>query len=207
MTPAIQRVLSELGVTHAGEVAVADIVFAPAFRDACVANACGKYGTNWACPPGIGEASDLIARAQKFTRGLVLQTVWPLQDAFDFDGMMAGAEKHNALFRKAVARVIPLLEPQRTAALPCAARAAVGRQSLAAERIEDRSRHLALSAGACSICKTCTFPRGEPCRLPEQAMSSLEAYCIDVTALIDTAGLSYTNGPDTVSYVGLLLYG
>jgi predicted metal-binding protein len=199
MTETVRQALTELGVTHTGEVGVADIVFNPAFRDACVANSCGKYGTNWACPPGVGEPADLIARARRFARGLVLQTVWPLQDAFDFDGMMAGAEKHNALFRNAVARVAPLLEPQG-AARPRAVRPEAG-------RTENRPRHLALSAGACSICGTCAFPRGQPCLHPAQALSSLEAYCIDVAALIDTAGLSYVNGPNTVSYVGLLLYG
>jgi predicted metal-binding protein len=178
MNANIQALLSELGMTHTGEVAVADIVFNTAFRDACVANACGKYGTNWTCPPAVGEPADLIARAQKFTRGLVLQTVWPLEDVFDFDGMMAGYKNHNALFRKAAARVVPLLASGPT---------------------------LALSAGACAICETCTFPRGEPCRLPQQALPPLESYCIDVAALIDAAGLAYTNGPNTVSYVGLIL--
>ena len=65
---------------------------------------------------------------------------------------------------------------------------------------------LALSAGACSACDACTYPSGQPCRQPHKAMASLESYGIDVAALIERAGLSYTNGPDTVSYVGVLLY-
>ncbi|MDR2849652.1 MAG: DUF2284 domain-containing protein [Verrucomicrobiota bacterium] len=179
MTAELQRLLAELGATHVGEVAVADIVFNPVFLDACVANQCRKYGTNWACPPGVGAPAGLIARARRFTRGLVVQTVWPLEDMFDYDGMMAGREKHNAVFRRAVPRAAPLLTSGPV---------------------------LALSAGACAVCAACTFPSGEPCRFPEKAMSSLEAYCIDVTALIDAAGLAYSNGPDTVSYVGLLLF-
>lgn len=175
----VQSALHELGVTRFGEVAVADIVFNSAFRDACAANQCGKYGTNWACPPGVGAPAELEARARCFTHGLVIQTVWPIEDAFDFDGMMAGAAQHNALFRRAVARVSPML---------------------------DVSEILPLSAGACGVCDPCTYPSGEPCRFPERAMASLEAYGIDVAALIDRAGLCYTNGPDTVSYVGLILY-
>jgi predicted metal-binding protein len=66
---------------------------------------------------------------------------------------------------------------------------------------------LALSAGACSICETCTYPDGEPCRLPEKAMASLESYGIDVAQLIASSGLSYNNGPNTVSYVGVILFG
>lgn len=173
----IQRALGGLGVVHIGEVTVSDIVFNPAFRAACTANQCGKYNTNWACPPGAGEVSALIARARRYARGLVIQSVWPLSDAFDFDGMMAGETQHNTLFRQAVA-----LARTRASGL------------------------LALSAGACSLCETCTFPHGEPCRLPDQAIASLEAYCIDVTALVDTAGLAYNHGPNTVAYVGLILF-
>lgn len=175
-----QAALIELGVTRFGWVPVSDVVFSEAFRAACESNQCGKYGTNWSCPPGVGDPAALIARARRFQQGLVIQTVWPLEDMFDFDGMMAGGEKHNALFRKAVARVTPLLSAAET---------------------------LALSAGACTVCETCTYLSGEPCRLPERALASLESYGIDVAALIASSGLSYMNGPNTVSYVGVILFG
>ena len=171
--------LATLNITRYGIVPVSEIVFSMEFRAACESNQCGKYGTNWACPPGVGEPAALIAQAQKFLSGLVIQTVWPLEDPFDFDGMMAGEVGHNALFRKAVERVTPLLSAGET---------------------------LALSAGACSICETCTYPSGAPCRLPQKAMSSLESYGIDVARLIESSGLSYNNGPNTVSYVGVILY-
>jgi len=172
------RTLAELGVTRFGIVPVSDIVFSEAFRAACESNQCGKYGTTWSCPPGVGEPAALIARARRFRQGLVIQTVWPLEDPFDFDGMMAGGESHNALFRAVVERVAPLLPPGET---------------------------LALSAGACKVCGACTYPSGAPCRRPAKAMSSLEAYGIDVARLISSSGLSYSNGPNTVSYVGVLL--
>ena len=175
----MKKILEELGVTRFGVVPVDKIVFNEAFRKACESNQCGKYGTNWACPPGVGKPDELVRRTRKFKKGLVIQTVWPLEDEFDFDGMMAGGEKHNALFRQAVARVAPALTSGET---------------------------LALSAGACSVCETCTFPSGEPCRLPDQAMASLESYGIDVAHLLSLGGLSYTNGPNTVSYVGLILF-
>jgi len=174
-----RSVLAALGITRYGVVPLSEIVFNAAFREACASNQCGKYGTNWACPPGVGAPDDLIAQARRFCNGLIIQTVWPLEDAFDFDGMMAGAQKHNALFRQAKEQVTPLLSVGPT---------------------------LGLSAGACSLCEPCTYPSGQPCRWPDRALSSLEAYGIDVAALIASAGLAYTNGPDTVSYVGAILY-
>ena len=176
MKQALHKTLAELGVTHFGEIAVEAIVFNPAFRAACAANQCGKYGTNWACPPGVGTPEELAGRVRRFTRGLVIQTVWPLADAFDFEGMMEAAACHNSLFRRVAAHVATRQAPM-----------------------------LALSAGACDRCETCTYAHGEPCRLPGQAIASLEAYCMDVAALLDAAGLRYSNGPETVSYVGLVL--
>lgn len=175
----MKKIMEELGVTRYGVVPVVKIVFNEAFRMSCESNQCGKYGTNWSCPPGVGEPDELMRRALRFEHGLVIQTVWPLEDAFDFEGMMAGGEKHNALFRQAVERVAPALSAGET---------------------------LALSAGACSVCDTCTFPSGEPCRQPDRALASLESYGIDVAQLIKLGGLSYTNGPNTVSYVGLILF-
>lgn len=172
--------LSALGITRYGVVPVASIAFSAAFRDLCATNRCGKYGTNWTCPPGVGPFDTLVAQVRRFTSGLVIQTVWPIEDSFDIEGMLAAGGEHNALFRRAVTALAPQLQGVKT---------------------------LPLSAGACSICGTCTFADGEPCRRPEQAIASLEAYGIDVAQLIASSGLSYTNGPNTVSYVGLLLIG
>jgi predicted metal-binding protein len=176
----ISEVLTEIGIARYGLLPVADVVFSDAFRSACETNQCGKYGSNWACPPGVGQPDELIVRARRFREGLVLQTVWPLEDPFDFDGMMQGQEKHTALFREAVTRVKPVLSSGET---------------------------LALCAGPCTVCESCTYPAGEPCRQPDRAMASLESYGVDVAALISRAGLSYANGPNTVSYVGLILFG
>ena len=179
MDETLRETLASLGITRCGLVPVSEIVFSEAFRASCESNQCGQYGTNWTCPPGVGDASELIVRAQRYSFGLVIQTVWPLEDMFDFDGMMAGQRKHTDLFREAAARVFPLLP---------------------------LGEKLALCAGACPVCETCTYPSGAPCRFPDKAMASLEAYGVDVAALISRAGLSYSNGPNTVSYVGLILF-
>lgn len=65
---------------------------------------------------------------------------------------------------------------------------------------------LHLSAGACRICERCTAMDGAPCRYPEQALPSLEAYGIHVCALVEKCGLRYSNGEDTVTYFGAVLF-
>ena len=61
---------------------------------------------------------------------------------------------------------------------------------------------LVFGAGACPICK-CTFP--EPCRHPEKRIGSIEAAGIAVAELSKTAGISYNNGPNTVTFFSMVL--
>ena len=46
----------------------------------------------------------------------------------------------------------------------------------------------------------------EPCRHPEQAMASLEAYGVNVSELASASGMKYINGQNTVTYFGALLF-
>jgi predicted metal-binding protein len=66
--------------------------------------------------------------------------------------------------------------------------------------------YMILGAGACPVCKKCTYLRGEECVFPDKAIASVEAHGIDVKKLLEDHGMSYVNGANTVSYVGLLLY-
>ena len=68
------------------------------------------------------------------------------------------------------------------------------------------SNVLHLGAGGCGVCKPCAKQSGEPCRFPELAMPSLEAYCINVSELARAAGMKYINGPNTVTYFGAVLF-
>lgn len=64
---------------------------------------------------------------------------------------------------------------------------------------------MVFGVGGCSLCTRCTYLDGLPCIQPERAVSSVEAYGIDVNRMLTAAGLKYNNGVSTVSYVGLIL--
>lgn len=66
--------------------------------------------------------------------------------------------------------------------------------------------YLLLGAGGCNLCERCTYPEGKPCRRPEDAIVSLEAYGIDVMSLMKANGLKYNNGPNTMTLIGGVLY-
>ncbi len=63
---------------------------------------------------------------------------------------------------------------------------------------------LCLGAGGCRVCEACAYP--EPCRFPEKAMSSMEAYGLFVTQVCRDSGLPYYYGPKTIAYSACVLF-
>ena len=63
---------------------------------------------------------------------------------------------------------------------------------------------LCLGAGPCGLCARCAYP--EPCRFPEQAMSSMEAYGLFVTEVCREANLPYYHGEKTITYTACVLF-
>lgn len=72
----------ELGAAHAAIADVNNITFSEELRSMCTQNLCGKYGTNWMCPPGIGPLTELTERVKKYNQGLLFQSVYHLEDFF-----------------------------------------------------------------------------------------------------------------------------
>ena len=179
MNNTIREVLKSNGFEKNGVVSVDNFAFHKSFYDTCATNQCGQFNTNWSCPPGVGTYEDLVARVKAFDQALVVQSIWTIADSFDIEGMLESGEKHNAMLRTLVDELYPLLESVKK---------------------------MTMSAGACTLCKECSYIHGRPCPMPERAFGALEAHGVDVTALLESCGLKYNNGPNTVSYVGVILY-
>ena len=173
----IEKVI-DLGAFKASVISASDIKTDKMFRELCRANACGMYGKCYMCPPDIGDIEVLMAKLRDYRFALVYQTVTALEDSFDFEGMTEARIEANriALKLRSVFDEIGI------------------------------KNVLHLSAGACGICETCAKRTGEPCRCPDLAMASLEAYGINVNELAKSAGMKYINGQDTVTYFGAVLF-
>ena len=167
------------GAFNAGVTPVVKIPFDRQLRKACEANYCGHYGKNWTCPPLLGDIDELIAQARQYETALVYQTVGKLEDSFDYEGMVAALKKHVAVSDAIKQYVI--------------------------EHVPGPVLHL--SAGGCPVCERCAGVDSEPCRYPEKALASLEAYGINVAKLAGLCGLNYINGQNTVTYFGAFLFG
>ena len=173
------KIAVESGAARAVIVDTSRIGFHEEFRTACERNVCGTYATSWMGPPAIGPIGELMERARRYKKGLFFQTVSPLARSFD----MKGIEEAVLVYRQVLGKLV--------------------------ERL--REGHglgdvLPLGAGCCGVCLKCAFLDNEPCRHPDQAVSSLEAYGMDVMALARDLGMPYNSGPKTVSFFGLILF-
>lgn len=95
----IQTVCS-LGALKANVIPTGEIVTDASFRDICASNGCGVYGKCWMCPPDIGEIHELMAVIPTYRYALVYQTVSPLEDSFDIEGMQAAKKEFGKLVQK-----------------------------------------------------------------------------------------------------------
>ena len=156
----ILKQIKELGATNAAAINVCDIPFAPELIEFCNQNSCGNFGKCWVCPPLVGEIDVLIDKVKKYEKMLVFQVIYPLEDSFDFEGMME-AQKEFRILTDKVADLCKAEYPDM----------------------------LMLSAGGCAICNECTAPTGEPCRFPEKARPAFHAVGIDVFKTVRRLGL------------------
>ena len=173
----IKEYALSLGATNANVISASDIVTDRCFRDMCASNYCGMYGKCWMCPPDVGEIDVLMAEVKKYSYALVYQYVGTLEDSFDIEGM---AEAKKVSYKIA--------------------------HSLRNMMNAENTKCLHLGAGGCGACKKCSKVEKKPCRHPDLAMPSLEAYGINVSKLAESAQMKYINGPDTVTYFGAVLF-
>lgn len=173
----LQILAMEYGAKGAVVIPAEKIVLDPQFRDICRRNSCGRYGRCYMCPPDLGEMEDLMAKVRAYPQALVYQSVWPLEDPFDFEGMMEGGAGHQKLSAKLHKNAKALLQKE----------------------------FLHLSSG-CRLCERCAKLDDLPCRHPEEALGAVEGHCIDVSSTIKGTGLKYINGENTVTYFGMILF-
>ncbi|MBR2949588.1 MAG: DUF2284 domain-containing protein [Lachnospiraceae bacterium] len=159
-----------------GYVEISDINFHSDYREICRQNTCRCYGTTWACPPGVGTEEECIARLRSYDRMLLFSKVYTLEDSFDIEGI----EEGGADFRCRVEQ----LADSVSSLLP---------------------KYLMMANGGCHKCSPCTYPDA-PCRFPDQIFHSMSSYMFTVSAAAKLAGLTYNNGPNTVTFFGAILF-
>lgn len=177
MIKTILETVLQSGVNGAQYLPGSAVITDPVFRKICEGNACGKFNRCHMCPPDIGNIEELIQEVQKYPHAVLYQTIGTLEDSFDFEGMMEAGKRHN-LCSQAIRQKLEAILPE----------------------------HLHLTGGGCHLCERCAKLDALPCRHPEEALTSLEGYGIDVYRTSQATNLKYINGTNTVTYFGIILF-
>ena len=167
----------EIGLAGRGIFAAKDLKFLKEVRDMCKTNRCGNYNRIWTCPPACGTLAQSRKKAKQYSWGIVLQTTAQMEDEFDGDAIEEASEKQREHFLEYTARLR-----------------------------EAGEEFLAMGSGGCGAgCPTCTWPDA-PCRFPEKAFTSMEAYGLLVTDVCKSADTPYYYGRNTVTFTSCVLF-
>lgn len=166
---------AECGFSHVNMLNVPALEFRSEVRDMCSADKCNHYGRCWICPPHCGTLEEVAEKAQKYSRGILVQCTGQMEDDYDVETMLeTGAEQ-----KKCFAKLVKAVREAYPSCLP-------------------------MSAGHCTVCPTCTCPDA-PCRFPELAIPSMEAYGLWVSKVCEDSGAKYYYGPQTITYTSCIL--
>lgn len=163
------------GFSNAGQLNIEALIFMPEVREMCSVDRCNMYGRNWRCPPACGSIEDAAYEASKYSFGLLVQTTGQMEDDFDYEAISETGKKHN-----------------------------VGFESLVEKLRKRYAKVLPMGAGTCSICEKCTYPDA-PCRFPNRAISSMEAYGLWVSKVCELSNIPYYYGKRTLTFTSCYL--
>lgn len=169
--------LAEVAGFSAALIPTGEIVINPEFRKFCEDNLCGKYNANYACPPDCGTVEEVQKRLASGKRALVLQTIWEIGSYENKPAILESKKSHNAM-------ILRFTEKLRQ----------VGVQGFC------------LGYGGCPLCDPCKRVTNEPCAHPDQKISCMSAYCIDVAKLAEKCGLEFAWVPEKLFLFGMFVF-
>ena len=160
----IRRLADEAGFSCA-PLDPSSLVPDPAVRAMCAEDRCRRYGASWSCPPACGSLETLGRRMHRYSDGILLVSVIPVEGDFDIEGIREG----DILHKKCCDTLVRQVRTFCPDILP-------------------------LASGSCTRCAKCTYPDA-PCRFPDNTFASMEAYGMLVTQVCQANGLAYYYGP------------
>ncbi len=137
---------------------------------------CERYGSTWACPPGVGDLDACARTCHAYPRGLFFSTVAEVRDVMDMDEMLATRTAHEEITEQ-------IDQYMREKGLDT----------------------FVLSTESCDICDECAYPDA-PCRFPEKMHPCLESYGIVVPEIVEREKMQYMIGGNTVLWFSLILF-
>ena len=152
-----EQKLREIGVSQFGTLPTTEIGFYEEIRHFAKKTPAVCMALPGPAPPAVGTVAQCKERCLRYQTALVFNAVYPLEDSFDYEGMIEG----HAAFKRLCDALYLLVK-------------------------EQYSSFLLLSNEGCTRCKSCTYPN-HACRYPEKLFPSLEGYGIQVNRLAESA--------------------
>lgn len=153
-----------------------EVIFSQEARRLCEKNACGMYGTSWACPPAVGTVEECQKRCAAYDNAFIFSSVSQLKKKYDIAGWHAARIVHESITEK-TAQIFRAEFPKA----------------------------LILSAEGCTLCSHCTYPENL-CRFPQRMFPATEGYGIMVLQQAPYCHLQYNNGPNTITYFSMIFF-
>ena len=172
----LEERLSELPLYIYDFIDLKELEFSERIRWICQ-NECPKYGTTWACPPGVGTVEACRERCMGYQNCLLISSIAEVQDIADIEETLATRPAHEALTEQ----VADILREQGI-------------------------QPYILSTQACTICDRCAILDNQPCRFPEKMHPCVESHGINVVPILEKLGLEFQFGSNVVTWISLLLF-
>ena len=119
----------QAGFTRAAPLDAAHLEVRTEVRDMCAADRCHAYGRSWSCPPACGTEEQCQAHINRYTRGILLQTIGTMSKTIDTKAYRRTEALHLEQF-SGFCELLRQVYPNA----------------------------LCLGSGGCRVCKTCAYP-------------------------------------------------
>lgn len=138
---------------------------------------CERYGSTWACPPGVGTVKECEQRIKSFRQAIFFSSVAEVSDLINMPEMLATRDAHEELTTE-MGRFLS----------------------------EEGYEIFILSTESCDICETCAYVEGKPCRHPDRMHPCLESHGILANEIVEEEGMEYNLGGNTILWFSMVLF-
>ena len=137
---------------------------------------CERYGTTWACPPGVGSLKECGDKIHSFSKGIFFSSVAEVSDLMNMEEMLSTRHAHEDL----TGQVGEFLK-------------------------KEGFQIYILSTESCDICPKCAYKEGKPCRYPDRMHPCLESHGVVVSDIVEEQCMEYNLGGNTILWFSLIL--
>ncbi len=137
---------------------------------------CERYGSTWACPPGVGELAQCEKKIHSYPWAVFFSSVAEVSDIMNMEELLSTRKAHEELT-----------------------------ETVGDFFKEEGYETFILSTESCDYCEHCAYPEGKPCRFPEHMHPCLESYGVVANEIVEREQMEYNLGGNTILWFSMVL--